>query len=496
MHAHHAAVQVQNALDDGQAQPGTRRRAALLGVGGAPVALEDVGQVPGLDAPARVAHADLHERAPVLDDQRDRAALRGVAQRVVDEVLQHPLDHRDVGAHLGLHVAARRQAERHPTLLGREPVVLHHVLQQLGQAEHLVPGLPSAGVELRQLEQIGNALAQHFDMPQRGAQVRGARRRVERLAAHEHRLDVTLNARQGRAQVMRNVADQLASLPVAIFEPPKLLRDALLHRLHGAVQHADLVAGFTMGVRIAIVAERLQLVGEPAQRSGQLPPGDPQHGARQQRRQRRTDGHRAQRVRVRQAGRDTLRLAAVEHDVQVAHGAAGLRHRSHRKRVRAIGVTRVGAQHRQEHGGIVRGAQQAAHRRQIDLCAHRVRPLQALQRMGQDASVCVQQIHLHRRVDRHHVQGQLLHAAPVSLAVGADQARRLVLGDIARQPQVHALAGLERGLCAVVLQKVVHRRTQTQQQGHGHERRAHVQAPPHRPARLHACRIHAATSKR
>ena len=72
--------------------------------------------------------------------------------------------------------------------------------------------------------------------------------------------------------------------------------------------------------------------------------------------------------------------------------------------------------------------------------------------MGQNAAVGVQQIQLDRRVDRHHMQGQLLHQALVRQPCGGDQTGRLVLDDIARQPEVHALAGFERRLRAVVLQ--------------------------------------------
>ena len=141
-------MQVQDALDDGKAQARAGAGAVVAGIGGAPVALEDVRQMLALDAAAVVADAHLHELAVVLDGQHHGAARRCVAQCVVDQVLQHPLDQGDVGANLGLGMAARRQAEHHAAALRCELVVLDHVLQQLGEAKDFVPRLDAPGVEL------------------------------------------------------------------------------------------------------------------------------------------------------------------------------------------------------------------------------------------------------------------------------------------------------------------------------------------------------------
>jgi hypothetical protein len=65
-----------------------------------------------------------------------------------------------------------------------------------------------------------------------------------------------------------------------------------------------------------------------------------------------------------------------------------------------------------------------------------------------------------------------------------EQAARLMLDDVARQLQVHALPGLERRLGAVVTQQQHHRRAQRYQQRHGKQRRARVQ--PLRPGRAGA----------
>ena len=84
--------------------------------------------------------------------------------------------------------------------------------------------------------------------------------------------------------------------------------------------------------------------------------------------------------------------------------------------------------------------------------------------MRQHPPFRVQQVQLHRGVDGHHVQGQFVHALLVSLAVHDDQTGRLMFDHITRQPQVHALPGLQRGLFAVVVQQQDHRCTQAEQQ--------------------------------
>ena len=272
----------------------------------------------GGDAAAGVADADLHEGVAPLDGYRHLAASGRVAQRVVDEVLQHALDHCDVGMHLCLRVAARRKSESNIALLCGEPVVLHHVLQKLGQAEHLLLRLDPTGVELGKLEQIGDALAQQAEMAQRGAKVLCAGCGVQRVLAHEHGFYVALDAGQRRAQVVRDVADQLAPLPIAVLQALELLRNARLHRAHCAAQHVDLVARLMAHRRAGFVAKGAQLIGEAAQRPRQLLPGDPQHHCRQGRGSRHADRHRLQGSRVGQAGRHALRHAAVENDVEVS----------------------------------------------------------------------------------------------------------------------------------------------------------------------------------
>ena len=67
---------------------------------------------------------------------------------------------------------------------------------------------------------------------------------------------------------MRDVADQFATLAIAVLKPLELLRDALAHGTHGAAKHADLVAGFDVRSRTGVLAERLQFIGEFAQRPG------------------------------------------------------------------------------------------------------------------------------------------------------------------------------------------------------------------------------------
>ena len=334
-------------------------------------------------------------------------------------------------------------------------------------------------------------------MAQGRAQIAGAGLGIEQVAAQQHGLDIALDVGQGRAQIVRDIADQLAALAVAVLEPFELLRDAQAQSAHGMAKQADLVVGLGGGPGIGVLAKRLQLVGQLAQRPGQLLPGQPEHDRRHGHGQADEDGHRAQGVRVGQARRDALRLAAVEHDVQIAHSAVGPRDSGNRKGVELTRRAGVGAEHGQEHAvRIALSTEQAAHRCQIDLRADRAGVARGVQCMGQHAAGFVQQVDLHCRVDLHHVQREGLHAGLVGPAIGRDQAQLLVFDDVVGQAQVHALPGFQSGLRAVVLQQHDHRCAQGQQQGCSDQRRANMQLPPQRPTAGRHRSVHALASKR
>src|SRR5690349_21773168 len=75
VHADAAAVALRHLADDGQAQPGARAPARLVGP---EEAVEHPGAVLGRDSRPVVAHAQLPAGEPYVDRRARRAVLRGV----------------------------------------------------------------------------------------------------------------------------------------------------------------------------------------------------------------------------------------------------------------------------------------------------------------------------------------------------------------------------------------------------------------------------------
>jgi hypothetical protein len=200
---------------------------------------------------AGVADADLHERAVVLQRQAHRASRLGVAQGVVDQVLQHALDHRDVRQHPGLAVAAGGSCSFTPRS-GRRAGSSAPRPAAARPGRKPLSGAPNGRIQFGQLERGRHPLAQQVCVAQRGAQVPGAGFDVDAVATQHHRFHIAPDVGKRRAQVVRDVAHQLAPLAVAVVELPELPGDAVLHVAHRSAQHLDFVPVFDDGHRAAL----------------------------------------------------------------------------------------------------------------------------------------------------------------------------------------------------------------------------------------------------
>jgi hypothetical protein len=98
--------------------------------------------------------------------------------------------------------------------LGRQLELLEHVLHQVGQREAFLLGLDHAVFEPRQLEQLLRQPADLAALAQRDLQVAPALGLVERAGLEQQRLQVAVQRGERRAQVVRDVGEQLAALLV------------------------------------------------------------------------------------------------------------------------------------------------------------------------------------------------------------------------------------------------------------------------------------------
>ena len=197
-----AAVGGDQMADDGQTEPGASGTAAA-GLLRAPEPVEHVRQVLGRDARACVGDRQDDLVAVPVRGQRDRAAGRGVPQRVGDQVAER-LPHPD-----GVGVQPQRVlgpgAQFH---LGGDPVGRRHLLEQFVAAHGLAVQTQGAGVGGREvLEVVDDALEDERLLVQGGEQ-----RRVGFDDAVPGDLQPAADVGERAAQFVGDVADHRLAL--------------------------------------------------------------------------------------------------------------------------------------------------------------------------------------------------------------------------------------------------------------------------------------------
>ena len=212
-------------------------------------------------------HSD--RRRGALYGNRYFSARRRVLQGVANKVFEDALDQADVGVHG--HGSIRLVHLQGDLVFSRlEFKLLHDVLYQLRQRKLLEFRRDAAGVEHGQLKQILDQPVQVQRMLAGNFQVLRARGGIERVVFDDQRLDVTLHGSQWRAQVVRDVGDQLAPQPVVLVQRGKLLLNRYCHVVAGIAQLIDFVARIihrrdgTPRIETSL-SESRHLVGKPAQ---------------------------------------------------------------------------------------------------------------------------------------------------------------------------------------------------------------------------------------
>ena len=164
-----------------------------------------------------------------------------MANRVVEQIGQHALDHPQIGAD-------RRQPRRNvgPQLdtpcFGRQLEFLEHVLHQIDQRKILQRRLHIAVLEARQFEQRLRE-PPHLDaLRQRDPHIAFAFHVAERVRLERQRFEVAVQRSQWRAQIVRNVGEQFTPLLVLPRQRAPLFADAIGHLRKSRLQHGDFIA--------------------------------------------------------------------------------------------------------------------------------------------------------------------------------------------------------------------------------------------------------------
>ena len=148
LHGELVAEQFAQALDDRQAHA-EALAAVAFGVGNLIELGEDLGQLVLADADAGVPDLEADAAAPAPRRDQHAGARAAVAQAVLDQVAEDPLEQLRVARH---DLGARAKAELQPGLLGLAGKAHLQAPEQVADRERLDMRLDRAGVELGDVE--------------------------------------------------------------------------------------------------------------------------------------------------------------------------------------------------------------------------------------------------------------------------------------------------------------------------------------------------------
>ncbi|MNS80179.1 hypothetical protein D3C72_1138470 [compost metagenome] len=246
-----------------------------------------------------------------------------------------------------------------------------------------------------------------------------------------------MQGRQRRAQVVRNIGDQVTALLVLPRQLAPLVRDASAHLHEAATQYRDFIQALVRGVagpgqggqRLAVIA--FKRADRPRQGT-QRPRNERKRRQARHQSQQGHQGNRPQRGAQHRTARHRHRQRIVrlplQHNVHIARVRRPHAHGRGAEHLLAILAARVVA-----HNGQHAARQQALDRGQVHLA-----PLDLAGRRGitHDAAIVVQQIDLYGGVDRHQHVEQRTHRVGLP-AVGVHQLG--AAGNMLRQPAGQAL---------------------------------------------------------
>ncbi len=342
-----------------------------------------------------------------------------MAQRVTDQILQHPLEQPDVAVH-ERQIRGNLGREHHAAFARIQGEALHHVVRQLGDRKRFELRLHVARIELGQIEQVADQFAQPLALAGRRFQIVPPLGFAQPVVLEQQRIEIPAQRGKRRTQIVRHVGDEFAPRRVHHLQFVDLGADPLGHGVELGAELIDLIARPTARMRHVLGRRAEVRATQRGHRLRQPPEALGVHVERDESGQQR--GNQAARhdptgvpehLPVGAHPQRPLALLAGEHEIQVAGSITGLPRIADRRRgkhgapsrmPRVVAAQRIA--HVGSHEFVDRREGYALGQATIGRC-----------RMRDDASARIEPIRFHRRVDSHHGGEQpLIEPGTVDLA--------------------------------------------------------------------------------
>ena len=270
-------------LDDpfGHGQPEARAGLRPRGVGSVE-GLEHVREGRHRDAFAGVLHHHVHPAVRPARLDGDRPVRRGVADRVLDQILEDP---GQPGRACGIRGAVQVGPDGHALQDGVGLALGHHGADDVRDPGPRRLGLDGPGVELHQLEQVVHQRDQRVDRP---AHFAGVPPQGGGIVDHAlvDGLDHGSEACQGGAQVVRHGGDQVPPARLHVADRGHGLSQAIGHAVKGGGQ------GRVLGPPVHVAGPHLEIASPQGTGGGGQAGDGPRRVAGQHERGARSGPHR------------------------------------------------------------------------------------------------------------------------------------------------------------------------------------------------------------
>ncbi len=228
-------MQLQNAVHDPQSQP-----ALAAGAPHRKWPLEEPFARALRNARTGIAHQHLDVGPHGRHRHRDLTARRGITQRVVEQVGEHALDQAQVGTR-SRNLRGEFRSQRHTARFRTQFEFLKDVLNQIGHRERFSLGLHETMLQTCQFKKRLGQRADLAALVEGDAEIAPPLVGGERGVLERERFQIAVQRGQWRAQVVRDIGDELTPLLILTRERAPLCPEPLDHLPERPLQHHDLV---------------------------------------------------------------------------------------------------------------------------------------------------------------------------------------------------------------------------------------------------------------
>ena len=235
-------MELGNVLSDRQAEARVSVRAPTPLAVFAPVeALEDKGKILWRDAFAGVVDLEPNAACIAAEGEGDAPSGRGMANGVVDQVIEYPFDQAEVGPY-ERQVVRDFGVDANPLLSGHKLELLRDILDELTERERLGKSERLTSFQLRELEQPRHQLGEGAAVAQGDLHVSASIRGAELAVLEQQRLEKCVERSQGRSEVVGYVRNELPSKDVGAAGSLELARHLLRQSVEGGAELIEFVA--------------------------------------------------------------------------------------------------------------------------------------------------------------------------------------------------------------------------------------------------------------